>query len=385
MSKTSDSKYLKRLNRKKIFKLIVDQEGITRAQISKQLKINKATVSLQVQTLIDEGLVLENKSVEKNIGRTPIQLRINPSGGYAVGIDIDVEKITFLFSDLTGEMVEKRIVSMKTNSFDITANALKENILNMFDSLPKTRYDIIGIGVGVHSTVTKDGVVGYDINFRWEDINFKAYLREFFKVPVHIFNNINLSAYAEKTMHPDISTMLYISVSSGIGLGTYIDGKLFTGVDGFAGEIGHYIVEQDGIPCPCGNNGCIERYISDTALMNRLAEVESGIVDLESLDEIISTNPDAKKIIVEAQSKLEILILNLISIFNPEVVSIGSKYLLNNDDFIGRINSKLRLNPKQSCLVTIPHYNELSTVIGGVLYCVNDFICNEEISMESNI
>ncbi len=104
------------------------------------------------------------------------------------------------------------------------------------------------------------------------DVDIKERFESEFNVPIFVDNNANLCAYAEQVFHYSIEDLFCVSMYSGIGLGIIKDREIYRGFQGFAGEIGHMIVEKEGLPCPCGNKGCWEQYASEKAVMKRLKE-----------------------------------------------------------------------------------------------------------------
>ena len=132
-------------------------------------------------------------------------------------------------------------------------------------------YNLVGISLGIHGLV-QDNQVSFAPYYDLSKINLAHELESYFDVPVYLENEANLSVIGEKTFQYDYKNIANISIHSGIGLGIIINDELYTGYNGRAGEFGHTIVEIGGRTCPCGNNGCLEQYVSEQALMKELAQ-----------------------------------------------------------------------------------------------------------------
>ena len=106
------------------------------------------------------------------------------------------------------------------------------------------------------------------------ELDIASDLNKTFNIPVYLENEANLSVIGEKTFFNDYSNIVNISIHTGVGLGLIIDNKLYTGYNGFAGEFGHSIVVPNGKPCPCGNKGCLEQYVSETSLLRNYSQLK---------------------------------------------------------------------------------------------------------------
>ena len=260
---TGNQEYIRDMNRALVLEAIANHPPLSRADLAKMLHLTKATVSTIVQELLDRQLVIELGSAEKtSMGRKPILLTFNNRCGSIIAVDLGVKKITILTGDLKGK-------SCTVKEYPIDPSlSLEEYLISLLhktkSDLPKTPCGLVGISIGIYGVVCDDLVL-FTPYYDLKHSNLKNYLEEEFQVPVIVENEANLSVIGEAACAEHFKNMIFLNIHEGVGMGILIDGELYTGQNGYAGEFGHTILFPDGRPCPCGNHGCLEQYISEGA------------------------------------------------------------------------------------------------------------------------
>lgn len=374
---TGDGAYIKKINRGLILRKIIEEKSISRADLSKITGLNKATVSVQVSDLLDDHLIRETLLEHNFVGRRPIMLSINEHAGYVLGIDVDYQHIQFMVTDLNGQPVHSKTISFKTADYDEIASILTERILDYEQQYANSRYGLISANIGVHGTVTTDEVIQFVPTFQWRNKNLKADLEKHVSIPISVHNNANLSALAERVYHYQQSNhLLCIMLTSGIGVGHMVKGKIQTGFHGFAGEMGHMIVQQDGEQCNCGNRGCWELYSSEKSLFKKLKnQLQVDELSYANLQDLIEKEHDLVCAIIEQYIvDLSTGLNNLINLYNPETLVLTNAVLSMYPHAVEKL--KLNLNS------TVSHYGalELSTLgiqscaLGGCAFGIQEFL-----------
>ncbi|MBO4445471.1 MAG: ROK family protein [Clostridia bacterium] len=182
------------------------------------------------------------------------------------------------------------------------------------------------VGIGTPGAVNADGVVENDANLGFVNTPLRAMLEERLGVACRVGNDANCAALGEQIAGAGRGTRDFIAVTlgTGIGGGIVLGGKLLTGVNGAAGEIGHMVIDREGIPCKCGRIGCFEQYASATALVNAAKEVFPDVTCAKDVFDLAhSDNLRALEIIDDYIEYLSDGITNLINIFQPEMICIG--------------------------------------------------------------
>ncbi|MBS4206939.1 ROK family transcriptional regulator [Bacillus sp. FJAT-50079] len=391
---TGDAAYIKKLNRGLILSKIVEHNGISRANLSKETGLNKATISVQVADLLQEGLLVEEQQEHTNLGRRPIILRLNRKAGYALGIDLDKSQVIFTLSDLLGSPVQSKVVSLHTIDYEEIVKLLTDYISNFKNICKDSTYGITGVVIGIHGTVSNDEIISFVPQLHWREKNLKADLEKQIALPIHIENNANLTALAERVYkHHHSDSLLSITMQSGMGLGMIMKGELLRGFHGYAGEMGHMIVVPDGKECACGNHGCWEQYASEANFFRELAK-ESDEPKLTFLDVKTLLKADHQQTHQKMNNFIKYVAIgmnNLINLYNPQTIVLNSELLRIYPDAVNVI--------KQQLTSRISHYGELfisdlgenACVMGACVLSIKNFLgisnlslnlCDEYVSLE---
>ena len=205
---------------------------------------------------------------------------------YAICIDIGGTNLRFALVDGLGRIMRRsRTVSRIELGRDAFLGRLLDGITEMRGVADRSGASVIGVGAGVPGLLDKKGLIHSSVNMRPLDgFGLTAYLEQQTGLPAICGNDANLIALGEYIhgVGRGLESFIVVTVGTGLGSGLLLDGRLWTGVGGFAAEFGHVTVEPDGLPCSCGNRGCLEQYVSAGAIVGaarRLLGSElSGIV-----------------------------------------------------------------------------------------------------------
>lgn len=331
--KTWNQRVVKQENKSLVLETIIEHSPISRADIANTTGLNKGTVSSLVKELLDEQLIKESGPGISSGGRRPVMLLFNQLAGYSIGIDLGVNYILGILTDLKGNIHLEKQIKIDNLNYDETLEQLYKIIDGLISSVPKSPFGVVGIGVGVPGIVNNRQEILLAPNLGWKNVDLKSELQKKYKVPVAIENEANAGAYGEKQfgVGNDADNLIYVSVGIGIGVGMLLDGELYRGSKGFSGEFGHMTIELHGEKCSCGNNGCWELYASERALLSNAknSDINQELNNDLSLEKIIELadagNPLAIHLFKNIGKHLGIGINNIINIFNPEKVIIGNR------------------------------------------------------------
>jgi predicted NBD/HSP70 family sugar kinase len=323
---TGDQALIKRINTAIVMEFILRGAPLSRAQISERSGLNKATVSSLVQDLINGSLVREIGRGISSGGRKPVMLEFVATSGYAIGIDLGVNYIRGVLTDLQGGVVAERTSSIRRTEPNAVVQQLCGCIEDLIQEAPASPYGIVGIGVGVPGLVDENGSILFAPNLKWRDIPLQRQLAEKFELPITIDNEANMGAIGEQKYGAgrNINNLIYVSIGIGIGTGLILQKTLYKGASGFSGEMGHLSIEAHGKSCSCGNRGCWEMYASEQSLLEQAAAY--GYSDLESL---LLAATEGHEQVLELFSNIGeyigIGIANIVNVFNPDAVIIGNR------------------------------------------------------------
>lgn len=334
MQRTGDQYLVKEINLSIVLDTIRRLEPISRAGISAETGLNKGTVSNLVQVLLERRLVEEIGTGKSSGGRKPVMLRFLPEAGYSLGVDLGVNYIRILLTDLAGKIVGDWTSSHHNDNQDAVLSMLTENLRRAIEQAPPSPYGVVGIGLGIPGIVDSEGRVLFAPNLGWRNVDLPLLLNGTFRMPVFVENEANAGAIGE--LHygsgRGISDLVFISIGAGIGAGIIIDRQIYKGAAGFSGEIGHLTIHAEGKPCRCGNRGCWELYASESALLSAVAELRSMKLPDVSLESLIEQaregDQDVLRALRDVGRNLGIGVAGILNIFNPKQIIIGNRLSL---------------------------------------------------------
>ena len=355
MKRTGDLKLIQELNRFIILDTIRRYGPISRSEIAKRNNISPTTVTSAVRRLLRDGLVCEDGVGKSNGGRKPILIRFSPDSRFLIGVSISNSAIKIAEMNLAAEVCRKKVFPVRAlTGQSIIAYVLKSigQFLSEYSSLTKC------IGISIISPGIVDavqGVIRYNSKLRLKDIPLKEIVERRFKLKTWLENDTNAILLAEKKFgaYAKYENLAYITIADGVGAGIVINGSIFRGYRGGAGELGHTSIDWDGIHCDCGNIGCLENYVSWPAIYSKvLSFITKGkhTVMLELAEgDVTRISPYifrcaldkgdqvAKDIMEDTATYLATGIVNLVNLFNPEIVILGGEIVYDNYFLLSRV------------------------------------------------
>jgi predicted NBD/HSP70 family sugar kinase len=327
-----------------ILRLIFEHSQISRADLAAETGFSAFLVSKLCELLIDAGYISESGSGESSGGRRPALLSISPGLGRVIGIHIGTVNVRIALTDMAGTSIEYVRGASRANEGPEVAIphliGLVEQVIRQA-GLKKT--DIQGIGTGISGVL--DRHTGTTLFWpkipQWVNVPVRKLLEDHFEVPVEVEDTPRTMAMAERRIGAAqrVREFVYVMIGAGTGSALYLNGQLYTGSAGFAGEFGHITVDEDGPLCSCGNRGCIETLVSAGALIRRaqqgltmgmstqlwqLSGGDSARISVETVAQAARKQDRfSLGLFREVGSHLGTGLVALINLLNPELVVIG--------------------------------------------------------------
>jgi predicted NBD/HSP70 family sugar kinase len=255
-------------NQQVVLETIRGTGGVSRTEIARETGLTAQTITNIVRRLLDEGLVVEaGKKSSARGGKRKVNLEINPDAGYALGAQIDRDEIALVLLNLGGQRVRRVRHAMP-------ASQTPEKVVRLVGRLVEELIQDAGgvgrkvLGLGVASPGPLDpehGVLYEPPGFKnWEQVPIKLMLEEHTGFPVLVDNDAMAAAVGERWVGKARGTDSFAFVYNGWGLGAglFLEGHIYRGATGTAGEFGHTPLDPNGPECECGNRGCLVRYCS---------------------------------------------------------------------------------------------------------------------------
>lgn len=319
-------------------------EVMTRSEFVRESGLSRSAVNQRIDVLLSADLILSEHGEVQTKGRPADRFTFNATKGLVLAADLGVEAARVGICDLSGNI--QRESTMDINIVD-DPEAVMQQLIKEFDLLMEETgvsvAEILGVGVGVPAPVKIHA--GFTVNPpimpMWNRFDVPASLARHYSVPVILEKDANIMAYGEARLRfPDVENLLMVKVGTGIGSGFVLNGQLFRGSDGAAGDIGHTLVESlqpdDSLPlCKCGNRGCLEAYAGGWAILRDLQDSGNPVYEHADLVQLINSgDPAALEAIRRAGRLIGSAIATAINLTNPRVVVVGGRLATAGGDHL---------------------------------------------------
>jgi predicted NBD/HSP70 family sugar kinase len=346
---------------------------LSRAEVARRTRLAPSTVSGLVTDLDADGYLVELDAPAPPLtagrsGRPGRLLGLHPGAGAVVGIDFGKSHIRVASADLAHRVLGERSADMEPDaSAAVHISVARRLVDELLDETAVPMEHVVGLGCGfpgpVQSGGSNDPSIDPTILPGWTGVSPVDALTKAFGVPARVGNDANLGALSEwmwGAAH-GYQAAIYVKVSTGIGAGLILDGRLFTGAAGTAGEIGHLRLDAQGPRCRCGQRGCLETLASGPAILALARRGGAqGLVTVEDVVEAAPVDPDCRRALAESGAHLGTALANLCNVLNPERIVVGGAVAVAGD---------LILAPLRDALVeaALGPASEQLTVVAGSL------------------
>lgn len=337
-----------------ILDLIYARGQISRAGLAKELNLSPSYVSLMVRELLANGSLCEQGDAPSSGGRRGRFLQINPELANLIGIDIGTVHCRMAVTDFLGNIrAFKKFRSRAEQGPELLLQSIHHEIQSYRREFPGIKaLGVAQSGVVEHVTGT---LLFWPKVRGWQDVPLKMILEGEHGLPTIVEDSARTMAVAEQAFGQGrgLADFVHVTVGTGIGSTIFVDGKLYVGASGLAGELGHTTIDENGELCSCGNRGCLELYSSGWAIINRVRSalsdgVTSTLADVYgehpeelSVETIVSAGRSGDRlsqtVLSEAGTHLGTALAGLINLLNPEKIILGG--------VVPRVAGELILDP----------------------------------------
>lgn len=268
-------------NKSAIIGLLNSRGPMSRKDIADIIGLTPATVTLLCNEIIEEGLIREKGEMqeEKRAGRKKILVEINYGCKCVIAITINARNTYISICDLKANLLgNKKIVTACEMDPRLFLEDLAKEAKALLWECKKSHADILGMGIAIPGIVDrKRGISKLAYGIWKEEVPVKAWMEEYMTCAVILENNIKAFAQGELLygLGKKSSNMFFLRWGPGVGAAIIIGNELYEGKDHGAAEIGHYVVDPNGVPCKCGRKGCLETVVSMHAMREKIRAVFS--------------------------------------------------------------------------------------------------------------
>jgi glucokinase-like ROK family protein len=368
-------------------------KGLSRTDLAEEMGLTKAALTIIVNDLISNGLIIETESRTTSSGRPPVVLEINPHHGVVAAIDMGAMHLSVALGDFSARILEEVEIPFQIDQGP--EKCLKEADRVLRELLEKRGMrpsELLGIGIGVPGPVIAEQgmVMAPPIMPGWDRFPIRATLEAQWKTAITLNNDAELGALGEWAYGAGRGerNLAFIKVGSGIGAGLIINQQIYGGTTGSAGEIGHLTVDENGPICNCGNHGCLEAFAGGHAIASQARKlVSSGkrtLLSEKSIDSITAHDVaeaarrgdlPAQEILKRSGTYIGIAIAGLINLINPSTVIIGGGVAQVGDLLTASIRQAVRERSlrasEHGVKITTAMLGRRSSLIGALVQAIN--------------
>jgi predicted NBD/HSP70 family sugar kinase len=352
--------------------------------VARHTGLSRSTVSTIVAALQAEGIVVDrdpNGRVSAGGGRPPAPIALYPAAGLAIGVDFGKRHLAVALADLSHELLAEEWREMPD---DYDANTGIERAAELLElvvgAAGADRGRVLGVGMGLPGPVHRSGVVGSSaILPGWAGTHAAERMSDLLGMEVWLRNDANLGALAEATWGAGrgATTVVYLKLATGIGAGIVIDGRLFGGAGGTAGEIGHTSLDETGDICRCGSRGCLETYASGAAIAGLLSRsLGEPLGPDDVMQRAVDGDPGCRRALADAGRHIGAAVADLCNLVNPERIIVGGSMAVAGDVLLDPLREAVGLRAIPSAAedveIVLGELGERAELLGAVALVLHE-------------
>ena len=376
MSAPGSTASLRTANQRRVVEALraAHDSELSQAEISRATELAPATVSNIVKELSAAGF-LESES---GSGRRGATIKIARGAGLVAGVDFGHTHLQVALGDLAGDVLSTIARPLANDHDHAEGLALASELLDeLLAGQGADRAVLRAVGMGLPAPIGNSGTIDSgSILPGWVGVDAAEAARATFGVPTLVDNDANLGALAESTVGVGVgsSSMAYLKISSGVGCGLILDGKVFRGGLGTAGEIGHLTIDESGPLCRCGSRGCLEAYVGADALIAQFAARQPNITAHGLIELALGGDTGAQRLIEDSGRYLGRAAAILANVLGLELLVIGGDMIAAGDLLLDGVREGIRRHALEPVAKTVhierAALGDKSSAIGSLLFAL---------------
>ncbi len=385
---------------------IRSDDGITQPVLVDRVGLGRSVVAQRVAELEAAGLIESHGLGPSTGGRAPRMLRLRGEAGYVLGVDIATNELLVAVADLAGNLLETRHESTDVSDGPEAVFPVVERMADALLDETGARANLWSVGLGMPGPVAfdADGTTSMPTMPDWDRFPTRARLAARWSAPVWMENRVNLSALGERRVNPVAAASqqtVYLGGGEEIGAAVVVDGRIYRGAHGLAGEIAHVPVPEAGdVTCPCGNRGCLDAVAGRAALVRdgrllaeigqspALASVLARTGTIRPVDVTQAADqgdPAAQALLHRSALLLGSSLATLVNVFNPDLVILGGGMARASAHLIDAIREAIHRRALPAAthdlrIETSAVDMEIAGVIGAVQFAVDEVFSPDRLS-----
>ncbi|NQX27397.1 ROK family transcriptional regulator [Microbacteriaceae bacterium VKM Ac-2854] len=369
---------LREANRARILEAVKKHGGLTQVELAGVTGLSAATVSNIVKELSASGVLTTTPTSRS--GRRAQHVTLARSTGLVAGVHFSTRHMRVALADSAHTVLsEYHMPLARDHRADNELDKVARLLADMLDTVEARMDEILAIGLALPApidrrtgTITRTGILR-----GWDNVDVAESLQLRLKRPVYLDNAANLGALAESRMGAmrGYDNAAYISVSHGIGAGLILNGRVFRGNSGSAGEFGHTVIDEEGPVCRCGNRGCLEAIVGADALLAGLRAERPGLKLHDVVVRAVGGDASCIRAIADAGRHIGIAAANLCNLLDPGRLVIGGELARSGELLLGPLRHSLErsvISARGSIPEVLPsQLVDRAELLGAVLYATD--------------
>lgn len=374
-----------------VFSLIRDGRALTRSDVGRVTGLSRTAVAARLSTLLASGLVVEGADgadrAASTGGRPPAHLRFNRDAGVVLAGAIGRSRTQLAVCDLDGDVVVATDLDQEVGPGpEDLMPVVARSFAALLDESGRAPSAVRAVGLSIPGTVdfARGASLDSPIMAGWDGVELAPYLGSLTGpsgAPVFVDNDANVMALSERRGHLErYRDLVFVKASTGIGVGIVSEGRLLRGARGAAGEIGHSkSAAAEGLPCRCGDTGCVEAVAAGWALVQTARERGHDVEHVRDVVSLaVSGDPEARHLVREAGRRIGEAVASAVNLLNPEAVVVGGDLARAYDTFVAGLRESVyarasALATRELSIVPVTH-GERSGVVGCAAMAIREIL-----------
>jgi predicted NBD/HSP70 family sugar kinase len=386
-------------SRRRIIDLLVARGALSRADLARETRLSKPTISAIVTELLADGIIVEIGPGASTGGRKPILLRLGGTSRLVAGVELDATTCRFLLATLDGKQLALLEVAAPAELADLP-DAITHGLDNLF--MGWNRQALVGCGVAVAGLLDQThDTVDFAARHNWRNVPLRALLAQRLGVPVLVTDRGKAAGLGElwSLGREKRDDLIYFYLGRGVAGAIVLGNEIHLGPSHTAGEIGHMVVNPDGPRCDCGRRGCLEALVSTSAILTQARALAAGqtgsLADqlrcamgddaaLIAIGVAVGAGDTLAHMVMAYVARwLGLAIANLVNVLNPAVVVLGGPLAQWGAPLVAALNRELDQQalpvPRQAVRIVTSQAGGLAAPLGAaalVLQRVGELLAN---------
>jgi predicted NBD/HSP70 family sugar kinase len=345
--RTGHRDLIRDLNRSLVLNLVRERTSLSRAELARISGLSASTVTAITASLLHDGFLLEEGHPQGGptaIGRPATQLRVDPLAGHVVGIKVAADDLTATVTDLAATPLGFVTIARGHESRpDDVAGLFAAAVAAALEAASVPASSLFGVGIGVPGIVDPEsGRVTNSPLLEWAHLDLVRLLEPRLGHPVLLDNDVNTLTVAEQLFGAGrgLAHFMVVTVGRGIGMGLLVNGAVYRGARGGAGEFGHVQAVANGPECWCGRRGCIEAVAAEPALVREVLAVTGQLVPAADLGALAEGDERVGRILANAGGLVGGAVAAATTVLDPERVVISGEGVRLGDAYLDALRAR---------------------------------------------